>query len=313
MPFTTKPQAFSAKINTVELGTGDKAVKLGGENVFPFYTFDAPIENPPKVGVEVFDTSYENEADEVKAFYAGCDTLADRAKKAATMPGADFVVLRFEAADPNGENRSVEDCVKEAKEAAAAIDLPIVVMGCKNIEKDAQLFSAIAEALSDKNVAFLSAKEEDYKTVGASVGLAYGQKVGAESAVDINLAKQLNVLLTQLGVPAQNIVMNTGSAAAGYGYEYVASTLDRIKAAALSQNDTMLQMPIITPISTETWAVKESIASEEDMPEWGSRETRGVDMEVVTAAACLASGSDAVILRHPKSVETITKLIKELA
>ncbi len=313
MPFTTKPQAFSAKINTVELGTGDKAVKIGGENVFPFYTFDAPVENSPKVGVEVFDTSYENEADAVKAFYAGCDTLAARAKKAATMPGADFVVLRFESADPNGENRSVEDCVKEAKEAAAAIDLPIVVMGCKNIEKDAQLFGALAEALSDKNVAFLSAKEEDYKTVGASVGLAYGQKVGAESAVDINLAKQLNVLMTQLGVPAQNIVMNTGSAAAGYGYEYVASTLDRIKAAALSQNDAMLQMPIITPVCTETWVVKESVASEEDMPEWGSRETRGVDMEVVTAAACLASGSDAVILRHPQSVETITKLIKELA
>lgn len=313
MPFTTKPQVFSASINTVELGTGAKAVKIGGENVFPFYSFDAPIENCPKIGVEVFDTSYENEAEAVKAFYAGCDSLADRAKKAATMPGADFVVLRFEAADPNGENRSVEDCVKEAKEAAAAIDLPIVVMGCKNIEKDAQLFSAIAEALSDKNVAFLSAKEEDYKTVGASVGLAYGQKVGAESAVDINLAKQLNVLLTQLGVPASNIVMNTGSAAAGYGYEYVASTLDRIKAAALSQNDAMLQMPIITPVSTETWAVKESVASEEDMPEWGARETRGVDMEVVTAAACLASGSDAVVLRHPQSVETIAKLIKELA
>ena len=121
------------------------------------------------------------------------------------------------------------------------------------------------------------------------------------------------MLLTQLGVPASSIVMNTGSAAAGYGYEYVASTLDRIKAAALSQNDAMLQMPIITPVSTETWAVKESVASEEDMPEWGSRETRGVDMEVVTAAACLASGSDAVVLRHPQSVETIAKLIKELA
>ena len=142
--------------------------------------------------------------------------------------------------------------------------------------------------------------------------MAYGQKVGAESAVDINLAKQLNVLLTQLGVKAESVVMNCGTAAAGYGYEYVASTLDRTKAAALGQNDDMLQMPIITPISTETFGVKEAIASEDDMPEWGSQETRAIDMEVVTAAACLASGSNAVILRHPASVATVSTMIKEL-
>ena len=159
---------------------------------------------------------------------------------------------------------------------------------------------------------FLSAKEENYKTVGASVGLAYGQKVGAESAVDINLAKQLNVLMTQLGVAPENMAVNLGSAAAGYGFEYVASTLERVKSAALSQNDKMLQMPIVTPVSSETWSVKEALASEEDMPEWGSREERGVQMEIVTAAACLAAGSDAVILKHPTSVATISALVGAL-
>ncbi len=313
MPFTNKPQVFNAKINTVELGVGDKKIAIGGENVLPFYTFDAPIENLPKIGVEISDAGVENEVEGIKAFYEGCNTVAERAKKAATMPGADFLAIRFESADPNGENTSVEDCVKVAKEVAEATDMPLVFMGCKNVEKDAQIFTAVADALQGKNILVLSAREEDYKTVAASAGLAYGQKVGAESAVDINLAKQLNVLITQLGVASANVVMNLGSAAAGYGYEYVASTMDRVKAAALSQNDAMLQMPVVTPVSTETWSVKESMASEEDMPEWGSRETRGVDMEVVTAAACLASGSNAVILRHPQSVETISKLIKELA
>lgn len=313
MPFTNKPQVFNAKINTVELGVGDKKIAIGGENVLPFYTFDAPIENLPKIGVEISDAGVESDVDGIKAFYEGCTTVAERAKKAETMPGVDFITVRFESADPNGANASVEDCVKIAKEVADATALPLVFMGCKNVEKDAQIFNAVADALQGKNILVLSAREEDYKTVAASAGLAYGQKVGAESAVDINLAKQLNVLITQLGLSSANVVMNLGSAAAGYGYEYVASTLDRVKAAALSQNDGMLQMPIITPISTETWAVKESVASEEDMPEWGSRETRGVDMEVVTAAACLASGSNAVILRHPQSVETISKLIKELA
>ena len=107
--------------------------------------------------------------------------------------------------------------------------------------------------------------------------------------------------------------MNVGSATAGYGYEYVVSTMDRIKGAALSQNDAMLQMPIITPVSSETYGVKEAMASEADMPEWGAQDDRAVCMEVITAAADLAAGSDAVILRHPQSVKTIAAMIKALA
>ena len=228
------------------------------------------------------------------------------------MEGADFISIRFEGADPNGENKSVEECVEIAKAVADAVDMPLVIAGCKNAEKDADLFNKIAEALEGKNVLFLAAKEENYKTVGASAGLAYKQKVGAESAVDINLAKQLNVVLGQLGVANENIVMNVGSATAGYGFEYVVSTMDRVKLAALSQNDASLQMPIMTPVAAETYNVKESVATEEDVPEWGDVETRAIDMEVVTAVACLASGSNAVILRHPVSVATVSKFIKEL-
>ncbi|MCI8417218.1 MAG: acetyl-CoA decarbonylase/synthase complex subunit delta [Lachnospiraceae bacterium] len=312
MPFSGKSGKFNAAIRTVELGTGDKAVKLGGENVLPFYTFDAPIENAPKVGVMISDLGLENEAAGIKEYYAGATSFAEIAKKAEEMPGADFVVLRLEGADPNGENKSVEECVAIAKEVGEAITAPLVVEGCKHVEKDAELFAKVAEALQGKNVLIMSAREENYKGVAAAAGLAYGQKVGAESAVDINLAKQLNVLIGQLGVDQSNVIMNVGSAAAGYGFEYVVSTMDRIKAAALSQNDAQLQMPIITPVADEAWSVKEAMASEADMPEWGSQEERGIDMEVETAAAVLASGSNAVILKHPTSVATISKLIKEL-
>ena len=312
MPFTGKSGKFNAAIRTVEIGTGDKAVKLGGENVLPFYTFDAPIENAPKIGVLITDMGLENEVAGIKDYYAGATTFAEIAKKAEEMPGADFVVLRFERADPNGENRSVEDCVAIAKEVGDAITAPLVIEGCKNVEKDAELFSKVAEALQGKNVLILSAREENYKAVAAAAGLAYGQKVGAESAVDINLAKQLNVLIGQLGVDQANVVMNVGSAAAGYGFEYVVSTMDRVKAAALAQGDVQLQMPIMTPVADEAWNVKEAMASEADMPEWGSQEERGIDMEVETAAAVLASGSNAVILKHPTSVATISKLIKAL-
>lgn len=313
MPFTRKPQVFGASINTVDLGVGEKKITLGGENVLPFHTFDAPIAHKPVVGVEISDLGLEGViSDGIKAYYAGCATVVDMAKKAAEMPGASFLTLRFEGADPNGANKSVEDCVKLAKEVADAVDMPLVVAGCKNTEKDTALFNAMSEALQGKNILVLSAREEDYKSVGASAGLAYGQKVGAESAVDINLAKQLNVLMTQLGVKSESVIMNLGSAAAGYGFEYVASTLDRVTAAALGQNDTMLQMPIMTPIGAETWNVKESIMSETDMPEWGPEDQRGIQMEVVTASACLVSGSNAVILKHPTSVAKIAALIDAL-
>ena len=313
MPFNQKPQKFNAKINTVTVGTGDKAVTIGGNSTFPFYTFDAPTENRPKIGVEITDLGLDDFAPGIKAYYEGCTTMADIAKKAAAMEGGDFVVLNLDGGDPNGVNKSTEELIAVVKEVAEAIDCPLVVEGCKNVEKDAELLPKVAEALQGRNALILSEKEENYKAIGAAAGLAYNQIVGAESAVDINLAKQLNVVTTQLGVNAQKIVMNIGSAAAGYGYEYVVSTMDRIKGAALSQNDNMLQMPIITPVSAETWGVKEATASEKDMPEWGPEEERGIDMEVMTAAADLAAGSDAVILRHPEAVAAISRMIKALA
>lgn len=312
MPFNQKPQKFNAKINTVTVGTGDKAVTIGGNSTFPFYTFDAPTENSPKIGVEITDMGLDDFAPGIKAYYEGCTTMAEIAQKAAAMEGGDFVVLNLEGGDPNGVNKSTEELIAIVKEVADAIDCPLVVEGCKNVEKDAELLPKVAEALQGRNVIVMSEKEENYKAIGAAAGLAYNQIVGAESADDINLAKQLNVVTTQLGVDAKKIVMNIGSAAAGYGYEYVVSTMDRIKGAALGQNDNMLQMPIITPVSAETWAVKEATASEADMPEWGSADERGIDMEVMTAAADLAAGSDAVILRHPESIKTISKMIKAL-
>ena len=312
MSFVPKQQPYRGRINAVTLGTGDKAITIGGQNVLPFYTFDAEMPNAPKIGIEISDMAGEWTAPALKEFYAGCATMADYAKRAETMEGADFLCLHFESADPNGENRSVEDCVADAKAVAEATSMPIVIMGCKNIEKDGELFSKIAEALQGKNILVLSARSEDYKTVGASVALAYGQKVGAETADDINLAKQLNIMLKGLTVKPESIVMNVGTAAVGYGFEYVASTLDRIRLAALEQSDADLQMPIMSPVSPDAWSVKEATASEEDEPAWGNQEERGIAMEVSTAAANLTGGADAVIMRHPAAVATIRKFISEL-
>jgi len=313
MAFTPKTQPFSGKINAVTLGTGDKAIVIGGQNVLPFYTFDSPIENAPKIGVEISDMAEQWTAPGLTAFYTGCATMAQYAQKAQTIDGVDFLCLHFESADPNGANRSVEDCVADAKAVAEVTDLPLVIVGCKNMEKDAQLFAKVSEALLGKNILCMSAKQENCTGVGASVALAYGQKVGAETADDINLAKQLNIMLKKdANVPAESIVMDIGTAAVGYGYEYAASTFDRIRLAALAQSDADLQMPILAMVSLDTWGVKESTATEEDEPAWGDQEERAISMEVATAAADLTGGADAVVLRHPESIATIKKFIAEL-
>ncbi len=312
MSFVPKTGAYSGKINAVTLGTGDKAIVIGGQNVLPFYTFDAAIENAPKVGLEISDVADTWDVAGLTEFYAGCTTMADYAKKAEQLDDCDFIALNFVSADPNGANRSVEECVADAVAVAAAVTKPIVVLGCKNQEKDAELFAKMAEALAGKNVLFMAAKNENYKTVGASVVLASGQKVGAETADDINLAKQLNIMMKGLNVNPESIVMDIGTAAVGYGYEYAASTLDRIRLAALQQSDADLQMPIMALVCNDTWGVKESTASVEDEPAWGCREERAISMEVATAAADLTGGADAVVLRHPASAATIKKFIAEL-
>ena len=312
MSFEPKKQASNTRINAVTLGTGDKAIVIGGQNVLPFYSFDAPIENAPKIGVEVSHATATWTTPALAELYAGCTTLAECAAKAATIPGVDFIALNFAAADPNGANRSTEECVADVVAVAASTDLPLVILGCKNVDKDAELLPKLAEALMGKNALFMAAKNENYKTVGASVALACGQKLGAETADDINLAKQLNIMLKGLNVNPESVVMDIGTAAVGYGYEYAASTFDRIRLAGLAQGDADLKMPILAVASVDAWGVKESTATEDDEPAWGCQEERAINMEVSTAAADLVGGADAIVLRHPAAIATIKKFITEL-
>ncbi|MEG1311138.1 MAG: acetyl-CoA decarbonylase/synthase complex subunit delta [Romboutsia sp.] len=314
MAFKMSVQKYSGKISEVEVGTGENVIKLGGENTLPFYSFDGESNNTQKVGIEISDIYPEAWIDSFKDMYKDiCDCPVKWAKYVEENTGSDFICLKLESADPNGLDKTPEECAKVAKQVIEAVSLPVVIAGCGNHEKDGKLFEKVAEAVDGYNCLFLSATEENYKAVGAAAAMAYGHKIGAESSVDINLAKQLNVLLTQLGVKSESIVMNVGCSAVGYGYEYVASTMDRIRLAAFGQNDKTLQMPIITPVSFEVWHVKESIASIEDEPTWGCVEQRGISMEISTAVSSLVGGSNAVILRHPESIDAVKELVNALA
>jgi acetyl-CoA decarbonylase/synthase complex subunit delta len=298
--------------NDVVIGSGSTSLVLGGDDVFPLYSFDGSIQNPPRIGIEFSDLGPDRQLPGIAAFYQGAESITAITQRACAQSGADFISLVLDGADPNGKNKSIEECVALCCDVSNAATLSLVIQGCNNAEKDSILFEKIAEALQGKNILFLSAREENYKSVIVGTVQAYGHKAGAESSVDINLAKQFNILISQLGIQPSDTVMNPGSAAAGYGFDYVASTLERIKIAALTENDPMLQMPIISPVAAEVWSVKETLASELDYPEWGPVEQRGIDMEIATAAASLACGSNAVILRHPISVSVIKQFITEL-
>lgn len=310
MAFKTSVQKYSGSIYNLELGTGENTVSLGGQNAFPFYNFDGDSGNGTKIGLEILDVYPENWIPDLKALYGSAiENTVAWAKAVEEKFAPDFICLHFEGADPNGLNKPVDECAALAKAVADAVKLPLVIAGTQNHEKDLKLFEKVAEVLEGKNVLLMSAVEDNYKTVAAAGVTAYKHKVAGESSVDINLAKQLNILINQLEVKNESIVMNVGTAPVGYGFEYVASTMDRIRLAALGQNDKTLQMPIITPVAFDTWNVKEAASTEEDSPEWGSQEERGIAMEVSTAVSVIASGSDAVVLRHPRSAETIRAFI----
>lgn len=306
-------QGFKGKIGEVEIGHGEKAIKIGGESTVTFYEADGQGSNKAKVGMEILDVYPEEWIGSLKDLYKDvANDPVQWAKFVEEKYNPDFICLRLLGADPNGLDKSPEECAQVAKAVAEAVSVPLVIAGTNNHEKDAKLFEKVAAAVDGQNCLFLAATEDNYKAVGAAAGLAYSHKVGAESSVDINLAKQLNVLLGQLGVKSESVVMHIGCAAAGYGFEYLISTMDRIRLAALGQNDKTLQMPVITPVSLETWGVKETVAEKEDAPEWGEREDRGIAMEVSTAASIITVGADAVVVRHPKSFETLKSFVNAL-
>ena len=302
----------SGKIREMEIGTQKKVV-IGGENTMPLYGFDGEITNKPVIAMEIVD--YDPKEDWAEAAYAPiAGVAADPAAwaKLAVEKGADMVCLKLVNAHPDRGNVSPEDCAALAKKVTEAVEVPVIIEGCGHNDKDAEVLPKVAEALEGKNTVFLSANEHTYKAVGASVGLAYGNIVSAESAVDINLAKQLNILLTQLGIKEEKIIINPGCAGVGYGFEYVYSAMERIRAAAIQQNDKTLQMPFILPYGEESWRTKEASQPEEEFPAWGPSENRGIMMEVVGATALLAAGAHAVILKHPTSVATVKKFIDEV-
>lgn len=311
MSFSPKSKSCPGVITQVTLGFGGAAVTLGGQRAPAFYTFDDPDLPMPRLALEVTQQPADGQLPRLAAFYAGCEDLKQRLLRAQELPQAQMICLTVTACDPNGENVPAQVCARQVLQAVETLQKPLIIKGCGNPQADAALFCALAPALKGKNVLFYGVKADNYRQI-VPAALENGHCLCAETADDVNLAMQLNVLLREAGFPAEKTVMDIGTSAVGYGYDYVASTMDRIRLAALEQGEDLLQSPMICCVGGDVWGIKEATATQEEEPLWGSREERICQLELVSAVSDLTCGADCVILRHPDALQEADGFVKSL-
>lgn len=311
MALVIPKETYSGKINNVQLGTGAKAVTIGGASALPFLGFEGTFPNKPAVAMEIMDITPDDWPETLKKAIGNESANPVQWAKFCQKSGADMVALRLMGTHPDQKNKSAEEAAKIAAEVGAAIDIPLIILGCGQVEKDTQVLQAVANATRGKNCAIGKAVEENYKTIAAAA-MANDHKLIAMSQLDVNLAKQLNILLTQMGFDREKIIMDPMSSALGYGLEYTYSVMERIRLAALLQNDPMMQTPIVCDIGANVWKVKETMAPDAEVPEWGRLEDRALAWEAMTASAMITAGADMLIMRHPGAAAKAKELIAEL-
>ncbi len=311
MAFTAPNETYSGKVYQVDAGT-DKTIVIGGENVLPFHSFEGNIPNRPVIAYEIQDVPPDDWADTLKKAFEGVSAdPVTWAKHCQDKLNAKAIALRLIGTHPDRENRSAEDAAKTVKDVLAAINVPLIILGSNHVEKDTSILVAAAEAAKGKNCFIGKAMEENYKTIVAAC-LANNHKLIAMSQLDINLSKQLNILITQMGFDKERLVTDPMCSALGYGLDYTYSVMERIRLAALAQNDLTMQTPMLGDIGMYAWKVKESTAPEAELPFGGALEPRGIAWETLTAGALMMAGAELLIMRHPEAVKAIEKLIDEL-
>ncbi len=302
---------YTGKIKKIVLGNGDKAVTIGGEAAYPFYLFEGEMPNLPKIAMEVWDTHPEEWAEAaLKPFARVTDDPVAWAKKCVDDYGAEMIALQLVSTDPNGLDRGADEAAEVVKKVADAIDVPLIVWGSGNDDKDTEVLKKVSEVCEGKNLIMGPVKEEDHKKIGASA-IGYHHTVIASTPIDINLAKQLNILLGNLGVSDEQITMDPTVSSIGYGIEYCYSVMERMRMAGLTQEDERLQFPIICNIAKEVWKTKE-VHLPDDASNMGSAAKRGILMEAMSAMVLLLAGGDVVIMRHPEAIGLIQEMITEL-
>lgn len=291
-------------------GTRGSTVTVGGHGALPFQDGDARSPHPPVIALQVFD-AVPDWPEHLKAPLA--DVLgspADWARMGTEVLGVDLIFLRLMSVHPEWGGGSIDAAVNTVRAVLEAVDVPLVIAGCGEANADNELWPRVTEAVRGEHCLVGVGDPDNYKTLVVAC-MADGHDVLAYAPIDVNIQKQLTILMTEMGLPAERIVMLPGDASLGYGIEYEYSIMERIRLAAL-QGDAMLSRPVMAVVGEQAWKAKEARLAADEMPEWGEAAKRGPAWEAATAAVFLQAGADIVALLHPDAVRSTQRTIAEL-
>lgn len=287
-------------------GTRAKTVTVGGETTLPFLHFEGEIPNSPAIAIEVRDRKPVDWPPVLLEAWGDVTDDVTAWAKAAEEAGADIVMLGFALHD----DLTADYARQVLRQVLGATGLPLIVFGPGQAELDNEVLVAVAEEGKGENLVLGVCEDKNYRTIVAAA-LAHGHLVNARTAMDVNLAKQLNILISDMGLPMERIVMDPTTGALGYGMEYGYSVMERLRLAAL-QGDGMTQQPMLVTPGEESWRAKEARAGEGVPEAWGDWAERAINWETLTASTLIESGADILVLRHPESVKRVRAMIDAL-
>lgn len=311
-------EKWSGQINAVTIGAtkeegGSRShvIKIGGELSLPFLFKEGNIPNKPQIAFEIWDTAPLDWPQELTKSYK--DVLGDPlawAEKCVKTYGAKILCVRLQGAHPDSGNKSPEEEARFIGQLLKKVGVPLVMLGSGDDAKDNLVLPACCEAAKGERCLVGDAVQDNYKTLVAAV-VADGHSIIAESPIDINIAKQLNILISDMGLPLERIVINPTIGALGYGLEYAYSIMERARLAAFSGDKTVAS-PFVCFVGQEAWRAKEAKATASEFPQWGTESERGIIWETLTAVALIQAGADLLIMRHPGAIEKVKKYVDRL-
>ncbi|MCL1812177.1 MAG: acetyl-CoA decarbonylase/synthase complex subunit alpha/beta [Treponema sp.] len=294
-----------------EGGTRGRTYTVGGASCMPFHLWEGKMPNRPLIAMEVFDSVSEKYPDILReTFRDVLDKPAEMAKLCVKQYGADLISVKLDGIHPERDNRTADQSVELVKSVLAAVDVPLIISGISHFEKNNEVMKAIAQACEGENLLFNWVEQDNYRTI-AGAAMAYGHTLAAQSPIDVNISKQLNILLTNMGLAPDRIIIDPMTSTIGYGVEYTYSVMERIRLTGL-EGDSMLLSPMIVSVGQECAKIKEFKAPESSFPDWGDMARRAAYWEVATAITLLYAGADILIMYMPEAVTTVKKAIDNL-